>query len=118
MNIQSTKIDDISIVTLAGELDGQSAPDMEAQILPLVYPQCKILLNMSGVSYISSIGLRALLLLHRETSDKKGRIVLSNLPEMIYDTMFITGFLDFFEAYDTAEAGLSALRDGDSFVGQ
>ncbi len=114
MNIQHTKIDDISIITLEGELDGQSAPGMESEILPLVYPQCRILLNMSGVSYISSIGLRALLLLHRETSDKKGRIVLSNLPEMIYDTMFITGFLDFFEAYDTADEGLRALREGNS----
>ena len=110
MKIQTTKIDDISIVTLAGELDGQSAPNMESQILPLVHPQCKILLNMSGVSYISSIGLRALLLLHRETSGNQGRIVLSDLPEMIYDTMFITGFLDFFEAYDTVEEGLTALR--------
>jgi len=110
MKINSTEVDNISIVTLEGELDGQSAPNLESQILPLVQPQCKILLDMSGVSYISSIGLRALLLLHRETTSKQGQIVLSGLPEMIYDTMFITGFLDFFEAYDTVEEGLAALR--------
>jgi len=109
MKINIAEVDGISIVTLAGELDGQSAPDMESQILPLVQPQCKILLDMSGVSYISSIGLRALLLLHRETSSSEGHIILSGLPEMIYDTMLITGFLDFFEAYDTAEEGLAAL---------
>ena len=110
MKINIKAVDDISIVTLEGELDGQSAPNMESQILPLVQPQCKILLDMSGVSYISSIGLRALLLLHRETSSSQGRIILSGLPEMIYDTMLITGFLDFFEAYDTIEEGLAALK--------
>jgi anti-sigma B factor antagonist len=109
MKIQFREVDDISIVALQGELDSQTAPDMESQILPLVHPQCKILLDMSGVSYISSIGLRALLLLYRETTGSQGRILLSGLPEMIYDTMLITGFLDFFEAYDTIEEGLSAL---------
>ena len=110
MKINSSEVDNISIVTLEGELDGQSAPDLESRILPLVQPQCKILLDMSGVSYISSIGLRALLLLYRETTGKQGQIVLSGLPEMIHDTMLITGFLDFFEAYDTTEEGISALK--------
>jgi len=110
MKINISEVDNISIVALQGELDGKSAPKMENQILPLVKPQCKILLDMSGVSYISSIGLRALLLLYRETTGNQGSIVLSGLPEMIHDTMLITGFLDFFEAYDTVEEGLVALR--------
>jgi anti-sigma B factor antagonist len=110
MKINIREVDDISIVSLQGELDSQTAPDMENQILPLVHPQCKILLDMSGVSYISSIGLRALLLLYRETNGSQGHIVLSGLPEMIYDTMLITGFLDFFESYNTVEEGLAALR--------
>jgi len=109
MKINIAEVNGVSIVTLNGELDGQSAPDIQSQILPLVHPQCKILLDMSGVSYVSSIGLRALLLLHRETGDSQGRIILSGLPEMIYDTMFITGFLDFFEAYGTIEEALAAL---------
>ena len=112
MKINISTVDDLSIVTLEGELDGQSAPDMESQILPLVHPQCKILLDMGGVSYISSIGLRALLLLHRETTNSQGHIVLSGLSEMIYDTMLITGFLDFFEAYESRDEGLNALRNG------
>ena len=110
MKINITEVDNISIVALPGELDGQAAPGLENQILPLVQPQCKILLDMSGVSYISSIGLRALLLLHRETTANQGHIVLSGLPEMIHDTMLITGFLDFCEEYDTVEEGLNTLR--------
>ena len=110
MKVGIEQVDNISRVLMDGELDGQSAPHLESEILPLIQPNCKILLDMSGVSYISSIGLRALLLLHRETSSSDGRIAICCMPEMIYDTMLITGFLDFFEAYDSSEEALTALR--------
>jgi len=110
MEFQITQVEEVTIVALNGDLDGHTAPALQDKILPLIHPQCKILLDMSGVSYISSVGLRALLLLYRKTSGNEGHIVLSGLTEMIHDTMLITGFLEFFEAYDTVEEGLSALR--------
>lgn len=110
MKTSIEQVENISVVRMDGELDGQAAPHLESEILPLIQPHCQILLDMSDVSYISSIGLRALLLLHRETTDSDGRIAICCLPEMIYDTMHITGFLDFFEAYDSSQEALAALR--------
>ncbi|NCF65828.1 MAG: anti-sigma factor antagonist [Anaerolineaceae bacterium] len=110
MEFQITEVDGVTIVAVSGELDGLTAPAMQDEILPLIHPGCKILLDMSGVSYISSVGLRALLLLYRKTEGNQGHIALSGLSEMIHDTMLITGFLDFFEAYDTVETGLAALN--------
>jgi hypothetical protein len=37
-------------------------------------------------------------------------VVLSGLSSAIADTMFNTGFLDFFEAYATPEEALAALN--------
>ena len=99
----------VTIVALNGDLDGQTAAAVQDQILPLIAPQCQILMDMSEVPYISSVGLRALLLLYRKAVGNGGRIVLCALSEMLQDTMLITGFLDFFEAYDTVEEGLQAL---------
>lgn len=79
-----------------------------------IHPQCKLLIDMSGVPYISSVGLRALLLLYRKTVGVGGLIVLCGLSEMLHDTMLITGFLDFFEAYGTLEEGLEALQGVES----
>jgi anti-sigma B factor antagonist len=101
----------VTIVALKGDLDGQSAPAVQEQLLPLIDPSCQILLDMRGVPYISSVGLRALLLLYRKTVGLGGRIVLCGLSEMLQDTMMITGFLDFFEAYGTVEEGLQALLE-------
>ena len=109
MDIEIEKNGDISVARLAGEINSSTAEMVQDSLIKLVMPQCKILLDMSGVTYISSVGLRALLLLYRETIHREGRIVLCGLTEMIYDTMFITGFLELFETYETCAEGVAAL---------
>lgn len=104
------QVDGVHIATLGGDIDGRSAPQIQETLLPLVSENCKILLDMSHVTYMSSAGLRILLLLYRQIADNAGRVVLVGLPEKIWDTMSITGFLDFFEAYGTMAEGMAALQ--------
>lgn len=112
MEFQKAEVGEVTIVALKGDLDGQTAGAVQDELLPLIRPECKILLDMQGVPYISSVGLRALLLLYRKTAAVGGRIVLCGLSEMLHDTMLITGFLDFFEDYETLEEGLEILNGG------
>jgi len=114
MNIEAHEARDVTVVKLNGEINSSTADQVQDELLPLIAPGRKLLLDMSEVSYISSVGLRALLLLHRETVNQDGRIVLTGLSEMIHDTMFITGFLEFFEAYDSYDEGLAALDEGEN----
>ena len=109
MKIESEEKAGITVVRLDGEINSGTAEMVQESLLELVEPGGKIALEMSGVTYISSVGLRALLLLYREISHQDGRIVLCGLTEMVYDTMFITGFLEFFETYETCAAGQAAL---------
>jgi anti-sigma B factor antagonist len=113
MDIQVKTIDDVTVVNLTGEINGRNAPDVQEHLLPLALPSCKLLLNMSGVSYMSSAGLRTLLMLYRQIDNQSGCIVLSNLQEMIQDMMSITGFLDFFTSYETEDQGIAYLRECD-----
>lgn len=104
------QIGEITVAAISGELNGRSAPAVQEKLLPLVAPGCKILLDMRDVSYMSSAGLRILLLLYRQIAGQQGHVVLSGLPDAIRDTMAITGFLDFFEDYDTRPAAMAALQ--------
>lgn len=110
MKIDIRPSDDITIATLSGEMNGRTAPDVQAKLLPFIQPGCKIVLDMRHVTYMSSAGLRVMLLIHRQTINQGGRVVLTGLTEPVEDTMSITGFLDFFEAYDRIEAGIEAIR--------
>lgn len=104
------QVGDVTVAALVGELNGRSAPLVQDKLLPLVAPGCKILLDMRDISYMSSAGLRILLLLYRQIAAQQGHVVLSGLPDAIRDTMAITGFLDFFEDYDTRQAAMTALQ--------
>ena len=71
-----------------------------------------LVMDMSGVTFMSSAGLRMLLLLYRQVRANDGRVALVGLSEAIRDTMSITGFLGFFKVYDTVEDALGALKGG------
>jgi len=110
MDIEFETVDGITVATLFGELDSRTAPLVQDKLLALPRPQARVLLEMSGVNYISSAGLRALLMLYRRMANSDGRVALVGLTESIRDVMTVTGFLDFFAAYDTLADGLAALR--------
>lgn len=110
MNIELEEIDGITVATLFGELDGRTAPIVQDRLLILSAAGGKALLDMSGVSYISSAGLRALLMLYRQMAANDGRVALAGLTENIRDVMTVTGFLEFFDDYETLEEGLAAFQ--------
>lgn len=110
MDINIKTVEQVAIVEISGDIDGKTAPQAQAQVLPLIQPNCKVLINMSRVDYMSSAGLRMMLSIHRQASGNKGQLVLVGLSEDIKDTMSATGFLNFFIIQDTLEAGLAALQ--------
>ena len=109
MEIQITTVDDITVIAIEGELDGKTAPVAQGEVLPMAQPGCKLLLDMSKVPYMSSAGLRMMLLIYRQVTANDGQSVLVGLSEEIKDTMEVTGFLDYFETRETYEEGVEAL---------
>jgi anti-sigma B factor antagonist len=109
MDINIKNLKDVTVVEMAGDIDANTAPAVQKEVLPLVKPGSKILLDMTKVPYTSSAGLRLLLSLYRQVTGNDGQLVLVGLSEEIEDTMSITGFLDFFTRFDDLDAGLKAL---------
>jgi anti-sigma B factor antagonist len=112
MQITSKRLEDVSVVQLAGELTAQTAGQTQEQVLQLAGPDAKMVLDMSQVTFMSSAGLRLLLVLYRTISGRGGKILLVGLSEDLQNTMSLTGFLDLFQHYPTLEAGLAELASG------
>jgi anti-sigma B factor antagonist len=102
--------DDVAVVTLEGTIDSRTAPALEGQLRDLPAKHAKILIGMSRVDFLSSAGLRLLLLLYRQVKARGGQIALVDVSEDIRDVMANTGFLQFFTLAETEERGLAALR--------
>jgi anti-sigma B factor antagonist len=109
VEVIQSKMQDVDVVKLTGDLDGSSAPNVQAQIMPLAIPNAKMVLDMSGVTYMSSAGLRMLLVMYRTINSKSGKVVLVGLSEDIQETMSMTGFLGFFTYLETLDEGLKTL---------
>ncbi|OGO31470.1 MAG: anti-sigma B factor antagonist [Chloroflexi bacterium RBG_16_54_11] len=106
MEVIQSIVQNVNVVRLAGDLDGNTAPGVQAQIMTLTSPNVKMILDMSGVSFMSSAGLRMLLVMYRTIMSQSGKVVLVGLSEDIRDTMLMTGFLDFFTYLETLDDGL------------
>jgi anti-sigma B factor antagonist len=108
MNLETSEDNGIGTARLAGSLDGKTAPEAREQLRPFLAANSKIILDLTKVDYLSSAGLRLLLLLYRELSARKGQLVLLGVSEDIRTVMSHTGFLNFFTlASSEAEAVLA-----------
>ncbi|MCW5977346.1 MAG: STAS domain-containing protein [Bryobacteraceae bacterium] len=96
MNVVITEVGDVSTIRLDGSIDGKTAPLVREQIAPTLEKASKVILDMTKVNYLSSAGLRLLLLVYREFAAKKGKLVLLNVSPEIQSVMSHTGFLSFF----------------------
>jgi anti-sigma B factor antagonist len=110
MEINVKRVNGIAVVEFDGAIDGRSAPEVQRRLSPLLKPRSSLILDMAGVGYMSSAGLRLLVVAHRDVSEGDGVLVLAGLSERVRDTMSITGFLPFFTIYGTVEEALSALK--------
>lgn len=100
----------VHVVELSGELDANTSPAAQREIMPLAVAGARILLDMSGVTFMSSAGLRLLLSTYRQVSALGGAVALSGLSESLSDTMAMTGFLSFFTVHEDAARGAAALQ--------
>ena len=110
MQIQSRTVQKITVVEIIGEITGATAGQVETEVLALAGPaETRMLLDMSQVPYMSSAGLRVLLMIFRRISGKGGKVHLVGLADDLRNTMSVTGFLDFFPHHATLDEGVAAL---------
>jgi anti-sigma B factor antagonist len=109
MNVQVRQEDGVDIVELFGSIDGKTAPEVRDQLEPVLARTEKLILDMSGVDYLSSAGLRLLLLSYRAVTSRQGKVALLGVSKEIKTVMSHTGFLGFFTLADTREQATTAV---------
>jgi anti-anti-sigma factor len=109
MQLEKHMQGDVTVIALDGRLDSGTAPRVQEDLEELVPEQSSVLLDLSRMSYMSSAGLRVLLLLYRQAQQTGARLALASVPQDIYAVMAATGFLGFFTVTESVEDGVEAL---------
>jgi anti-sigma B factor antagonist len=109
MKVTLSQENGIQVIGIEGSIDGKTAPLVRQEISSTLETAQNAILDLSKVDYLSSAGLRLLLLVYREFSAKKGKLVLLGLSEDVQTVMSHTGFLNFFTLAGTMPEAVQAL---------
>lgn len=93
MNINIEKVDNSTFFKLEGRLDTVTAPELENAINNEGEEFKNLVLDFSGINYISSAGLRVLLGAQKKMN-VQGSMELINVSENVMDILEMTGFAD------------------------
>lgn len=81
------------IFSLEGRLDTTTAPLLEAELKNSLGAKSKLVFDFGGIAYISSAGLRVLLLAQK-IMNHQGTMIVRNVNSSVMDVFEITGFCD------------------------
>jgi anti-anti-sigma factor len=95
------------IVGISGRLDTTNYTILEKRLSEMTdNGQDKILVDCTKMDYISSSGLRILLMILKKVNVMKGRFVLCGLQENIREIFEISGFTSIFEIHTNRDEAL------------
>lgn len=102
---------DICILTPYGRIDHATSDDFEKFLDSTIQDNSrKIIIDFSNCNYVSSSGLRVLLVTSKTLQKDAGSLVLCNLPPHIEDIFETAGFTKIFNITDSVETALTATR--------
>ena len=88
-NLDGSKLEFV----LDGRLDTITAPQLEEEVTSSLDAITELIFNFSGLTYVSSAGLRVLLS-SQKTMNEKGSMVVKNVSDEIQEIFDVTGFSD------------------------
>ncbi|BBL69612.1 STAS domain-containing protein [Methylogaea oryzae] len=107
LNTSTHKQGDILVVTLDGRIDASSAKPLEEQFLQWIDGgEHRLVIDFSGVNYISSAGLRVFLLVAKRIGAAEGSVKLCALNPTLREVFDISGFSRLFDIAATVQETL------------
>ena len=93
LKIEKQLTDKTLCLFLEGRLDSQTSQQLETEMMAALLGVEELTFDMKGLEYISSAGLRVLLVAMKAMA-KQGKMKLVNVGETVRDILDVTGFSD------------------------
>ncbi|THF76864.1 STAS domain-containing protein [Cohnella fermenti] len=108
MDVTIEKQGEVRIIRIGGRLDGTTMQQLEAQFLELAGSGCsRFVFDLTELDYISSAGLRVMLLAVKKTKAAGGRLALYGLNDNVSEIFRISGFSTIFSLFGTSAEALA-----------
>ena len=113
MQVSAVRYADVLVVAVKGRIDYMNAEEFKAALLPHLV-NCapgrdQVVLDLSGLEYVSSAGLRVLMIAAKEARAGKGKLVAVSLQPVVREIFEISRFTLVFDLFDSVQDALRAL---------
>ena len=113
MQFSSRQLADVTVAAPVGRIDHAGAAVLQQALAPLLAQagtgQGAIVLDVSGVEYVSSVGLRVLMIASKEMHARGARIVLAGPQPVVSEILAISRFDRVFEIAPSVRHALAWL---------
>ena len=92
MKAKFNKQDTTLTVVISGNIDTVTAPELDSQLQDNLSGIKDLILDFAAVDYISSAGLRVILMANQQMEDVDGNMTVKNVNEDVRDVFEMTGF--------------------------
>ena len=111
LNVTEEEIADVVVLAPVGRVDSANAKAFESQVLQKIQAgKTRLVLDFAELEYISSAGLRVVLIAGKKVKAAGGVLALCQLGPTIRDVFEISGFISLFPVHDTREEAVAATR--------
>ncbi|WP_419786938.1 STAS domain-containing protein [Pseudodesulfovibrio sp.] len=108
MEFKSTKKEAALLVEVAGRMDAITTAEFDAKSKDwLAAGEKKVVVDLSGLEYISSAGLRSILAAAKKLKASDGQLVFCGLTGMVEEVFKVSGFAAMFTLYATCDEALA-----------
>jgi anti-anti-sigma factor len=92
LSIEVGKEDGALVIWAKGRINTNTAPKFEEAVLANLDEVEKVILDFAELEYISSAGIRVVLMILKKMECRKENLIIRNFNEDIRETLTITGF--------------------------
>lgn len=111
MNIEHTDHEGMTVLAPSGRIDTTTSGAVEEAVRRTVDAGARrLVVDFSGVEYISSAGLRVFLVLAKRMRDLHGRLILCGMPEPVAQVFRLAGFMALFEVEASRQAAVARME--------
>ncbi len=101
-------------VALTGKLDAVTAPELDPKLQAVLESPVRVLvMNLEGLNYISSAGLRSLFIAQRAMKSRDGRVLFVNVQppvQKVFDIVKAVDVSTIFSSVDELDDYLDAMQ--------
>ncbi|HEX6384533.1 MAG TPA: STAS domain-containing protein [Anaerolineae bacterium] len=109
LDISRESLKRVELVQVSGRVDSSNAGELDQALKDIMNDgRHNIVLDLSGVNYMSSAGLRALIAALRESKKHRGDVRIATPSERVSEVLSLAGVDSLFQVYDSRAAAVGS----------